>query len=306
MTEREVGRGCPAGVEPVEAGPAAGVPVGAGELADHHVSLRDRVPRHLEVVLREAWEGDLHHGQVAQQLLDGAVHRRRVGGDRAVVVGVVQQHGGAQREHAGAGLEPAREDAVGQPRQVEVVDLVAVRLDDLPDQALAGFAALLAGGLHQELSRPRHGTEGALAAVRHVEPGRPQLAEGVAVLVGQPEQLADHQERHGEGEVRDQVHDTGGRCLVLDLVKLPLDDVRDPGPQALEPPHGELRGEQPAQRRVLGRVGEPQAPDVPVGRRATPAHERADVVAVARRVREHRTGLRLARDQPHRHCPGRM
>ncbi len=158
------------------------------------------VPGELDVVLGEAREGDLHDGEVAQQLLDGAVHDRRVGGDAAVVVGVVEQHGGAEREHAGAGLEAAGEHAVGEAAEVEVVDLVAVLADDLADQALAGVLALLAGRLHQEPPRVRHGTEGPLTAVRHVEAGRAELTEGLAVLVGQAEQLADHQERHGERE----------------------------------------------------------------------------------------------------------
>ena len=70
--------------------------------------------------------------------------------DRAVVVGMLQEDGGAQREHAGAGLQAAGEHAVGEPGELEVVDVVAVLADDLADQPLAGLLALASGRVHQE------------------------------------------------------------------------------------------------------------------------------------------------------------
>ena len=81
-------------------------------------------------------------------------------------------------------------------------------------------------------------------------------------------------------------------------VELLLDDAGDAGPQPLEPAHRELRGQQLAQPGVVGRVGEAQPADVPGGRVAAAADVRPDVVAVRRGVREHLPGLGVAGDQP--------
>ena len=129
----------------------------------------------------------------------------------------------------GRGLEAAGERAVGEAAEVEVVDLVAVLADDLADQARApGRCA--AGRTRRTGTRatPPTAPMTRLAAVGDVEAGRAELAEGLAVLVGQPEQLADHQERDREREGLDQVDDAvvlGGDPL--GLVELLLDDPVD-------------------------------------------------------------------------------
>jgi hypothetical protein len=273
--------------------------------ADDDVPGTHRLPPDAQLAQREARERDLHDGEVAQQLLHGPVHDRGVLGDPAVVVAVVEEHGGAEREHAGARLQATCEHAVREPAEVEVVDLVPVLADDLPDQPFARVGALLAGGLHQELPRVRHGAEDALPAVRHVETGRTELAERLPVLVGQPEQLADDQERHRERERWHQVDRAGGRRLLLHHVELAFHDLGDLGAQPLEAPHGELRGEQLPQSGVLGRVGEPQPADVTVGHRPLAAHERPDVVAVAAGVGQHLLDLALPGHQPDVHAEER-
>ena len=160
--------------------------------------------------------------------------------------------------------------------------------DDLADQAVAGVVALLAGRLPEEPPRVRHRAEDPLTAVRHVEAGGAQLPEGLPVLVGEAQELADDQERDREGEGRHQVDDTvAGGGLLGDLVELGLDDRGDPRAQPLEAAHRELWGEQLAQPGVLRRVGEPETADVTVGGRPALAHERPDVGAVARGVGQH-------------------
>ena len=109
--------------------------------------------------------------EVAQQLLDDRLHRRRRRrASAAVVLRVLQQHGGAQREHARAGLQAAGEDAVGQAGEVEVVDLVAVLADDLADQPVAGLVALLAVASIRNSREPDTAPK-APGRRGHVEPG---------------------------------------------------------------------------------------------------------------------------------------
>ncbi|MGI9002111.1 MAG: hypothetical protein ACR2GH_10620 [Pseudonocardia sp.] len=57
------------------------------------------------------------------------------------------------------------------------------------------------------------------------------------------EQLADHQRGHRDGELRDEVD---RRAEPLHRVQPVRDDPLDPGCQLLQPPHGELTGEQPS------------------------------------------------------------
>ena len=68
------------------------------------------------------------------------------------------------------------------------------------------------------------------AALGDVEARGRELAEGLALLVGQPEQVADDQERDREGERRHQVDGVAPLPRGLDLVELALDDrLRCPG-----------------------------------------------------------------------------
>ena len=65
--------------------------------------------------------------------------------------------------------------------------------------------------------------------------------------------------------------------------------------EPVEPAHRELGGEQPAQPRVLGRVGEPEPADVAAVGRTPGAHERPDVVAEVAVGRPAPRGPRRAR-----------
>ena len=150
----------------------------------------------------------------------------------------VQQQHGAEGEHAGAGLEPADEDTVGEAGEVDVADRVALVADEVAEQTVPGPESLPGGGLEQEATRLGDGPEDPLAAVRDVEPGRHERPEVGPVLVGKPEQLTDHEERHRERELPDQVH--------LGAVRLhggeaTFDDLPDRGAQAFQAPHRELR-----------------------------------------------------------------
>ena len=97
-----------------------------GQRHDDEVALGDLHPVDVDVLPGEPRERHLHHGEVPQQLLD-----ERAGG-RVVVVNelerlaVLEQHQRAERQHAGGGLEPAGQYAVGEAGQLLVGDLVAV------------------------------------------------------------------------------------------------------------------------------------------------------------------------------------
>jgi hypothetical protein len=218
-----------------------------------------------QFVLGEAGEGDLHDREVAQQLL----HDRDDGGRLVSHAGVqlrsAEQHDRAQREHRGRRLEAAGERAVGETPEIEVADLVAVLPEDLPDQSGPGVGALPLALGEQELAGRTHRPHDRRAADADVEPGRAELAKALAVFVPQPEQLADHQERDREGERPDQVHDSfvlRGDPFGLD--ELLFDDPVDRRSEPREAAHRELRGEQLAQSRVVGGIGEAEPADVAV------------------------------------------
>ena len=202
-------------------------------------------------------------------------------------------------------LEAAGEDAVGQAGEVEVVDLVAVLADDLADQAVArGPRAACAVASIRNLRDSGHRAERALAAVRHVEAGRAELPEGVPVLVGQPEQLADHQERDGNANVATRSTRRVGGRLPLELVELASTIAA-------------IRGRSRSSRRIVNsgvssrrsrvwsrRVGETEPADVAVGGRAALAHERPDVGAVAAWCPRAPRAPRRHRSRPRRSCRG--
>ena len=145
---------------------------------------------------------------------------------------------------------------------------------------------------------PGHRAHGADATAGHVEPGAGHRAVLLALLDRQPEQLADDQERHREREGLRQVDGLAARAEALGLVELVLDDPLDRRLEPRQPAHRELRRQQPAQPRVVGRVGEPQSADV-AARAAGLAHVGADVGGVRRLVGQQLAALRVAGHQPH-------
>ena len=123
-----------------------------------------------------------------------------------------------------------------RPPELEVADLVAVLADDLADQARAGVVALTRRLGEQELARAADRADRARTTQGDVEAGRGELAERLALLVGQPEQVADDQERDREREGRDEVDGLGVLRGCGDLVDLPVDDA--PGCRRAAAPAG--------------------------------------------------------------------
>ena len=65
---------------------------------------------------------------------------------------MLEEHRRPEREHGRARLQPSGERAVGQAPEVEVVDLVTVLTEDLPDQAGPRIVPLACGLGEQELA----------------------------------------------------------------------------------------------------------------------------------------------------------
>src|SRR5439155_1038065 len=82
------------------------------------------------------------------------------------------------------------------------------------------FPALPGGLGQQELAGAADGTDRADATGGHVEARGRQRAERLALLVRQPEEVADHQERDREREGRDEIDGVGGPGGRRDLVDL--------------------------------------------------------------------------------------
>ena len=183
------------------------VAVGAGQRREQHVAPPDPLAEQLHVLLREPRESHLHHREVAQQLIDGALDLLRGSvAHECRVLGIAQQHDRAERDHAGRRLEAAGEDAVGEAGEVDVTDRVALLTDDLTDQARARILALARDGIEQELPLRRDRTEGRRSTESRVEPGAAELRERVPVVVVEAEQRADRLERHRERQLLGEIY----------------------------------------------------------------------------------------------------
>ena len=248
-----------------------------------------------DVDAREPREGDLHHGEVAQQLLDHPVRLLAAREQHLPGLRAAGDEVGTEAEHARRGLVAAEEHTVGEPAQRDVVERVAVVGEQPADEAGAGLGTLPGHGTDEELPRRGRRAEGAHAALGEVEAGHAQALEALAVLDRQPEQLADHLERHREGEVLDQV-EVG--ALRLEDVEPVGDDPLDEGLEAGQLAAGELRGEVAAQLRVQRRVGHPEPADLLL--RAAPLRDQLPhVVGERRAVGQQRPGVVVRRHEPH-------
>ncbi len=145
------------------------------------------------------------------------------------------------------------------------------------------------------------GGEGPDHAAVEVEPSGAQVREQRTILVADPQQVADHQRRHGPREVRDQVHPPVAVRLPFEPVELFVDDglhAREPGGQAAR---GELRGEQPPHLGVVRRVAEPEATGIELPSDARAADHVAEVVAERPVVGQHGPHLVVAGHHPAPH-----
>ena len=104
--------------------------------------------------------------------------------------------------------------------------------DERADQAVTWLDPLTTSGLDQEVARLRHRAEHAESALADVEAGMAQLTEVVAVLRGNPEELADHLERDREGEVGHEIDGLAGAALSLESVEALRHDRRRSGAAA--------------------------------------------------------------------------
>ncbi len=295
------GGGGAGGVEGVHVGAEGGVPVGAAQGAEHDVTGGDPLARDLHVLAGEAREGDLNHRQVPQQLLDEGVDGRVLVAEGDEVLGVPEEDEGAEGEHAGCGLQAAGQHAVGEARELLVVDVVAVLLHQHAEQPVAGVLALLLDYVAQVGERLGYRAERGVGAREEVEAGGAEALELLAVLVRDAEQLADDQRGDRHRERLDEVDRVAVLPQRLHLVQPLLDEVVDARGESAEAPHGEFGGEQPAQPGVDGRIAEAEPAGVVVLGHPGVADEVGEVVAEAIGLAEHGTRLVVPRDQPHIH-----
>ena len=122
MPERQVSGGLGRGTQRF-AGRRPGIAGGGWEMGQHDRALLDQVPANSDVLLGEAREGDLDDGQLPQQFLNDGIDRVGILRQRLPQLRVLQQHHSAQSEHRGGGLHAAVECPIGQPAEIEVVDV---------------------------------------------------------------------------------------------------------------------------------------------------------------------------------------
>ena len=167
---------------------------------------------------------------------------------------VLEQHPGAEGQHAGAGLVAAEEDAVGQAAELDVVEVGAVVGDhpgDAARRAGAGCARSDATRSMRNCRVPAAVSKMPAPASRRSKRAAPWLPELLAVDLRHAEQVADDAERHREAEALHQV-DLGpvGRHVVEGR----RDDPVDVGLEVGQPAPGEVR-RQHAAAAVRGRAG---------------------------------------------------
>ena len=202
--------------------------------------------------------GELHGAVVPEELLDGVHGQARVGAERLVGGPVAQEREGAVPDQVDRCLVPGDVEQHDLVEELALGQLVAFLLR--PDQGREEIVGRV-------LPLPRHdlahvlldeigGRQGVLDVgrrddrVERARQGVGSLSDLVALTLGHPQQLTDHGERQWVGEVGDHVHRRFRRHGVERLV----DELLDPGPQALDPLRSERLGDEAAQSRVVGRV----------------------------------------------------
>src|SRR5699024_6606343 len=129
-----------------------------------------------------------------------------------------------------------------------------------------------------------------------IETGVADGPEPFTVSLRQAQQLTDDPERDRQSERFDQIDAGTGR---LDNLELLINDLTDPRLQLTQPAHRELRRQEPTQPSVIGRISRPETADSIGAGSIRPAHQRPNIVTEPMMIRQNRTGLLIAGNQPH-------
>ncbi len=251
VAEREVSGGAASDVENVWGINESGIAVGRRQGGEDELARGDRHPRDLDVGGGDPRNRGVHDRQPPQQLLDG----------RAAA------SGSSRMAASWSGWR--RSASVPSPNMFDVVSCPA----SSRSPAMPTSSSSVSSVPCSRMSMPRMSSPGSTRARRTSDSmySRPlplqlkafgdgerqvELTSGTRlevgpVAVGHAEQLADHQRRDGQREVLDQVH---RRTRGLHRIEVLVDDLGDPGFEALDSPDGELRGEHAAQPLVFGRI----------------------------------------------------
>ncbi len=236
-------------VEGVGVFEAQRVTVGCGQRHRDDLALADGLPFECEILGGNADRSDLHHAEVAQQLLDSVVHERPVGAQSGQLPGVAKQGVGAQRQHVGGGLQPGDEKNDRDPEQLFVVQ---VGLDGEPAEDVR--ARVLACGCDQGVEHTaegRHRLLHLLSAAGEAEENVDMMRELCAVRLGQPEQFRGDQRGKGLGE---GLHQVDGAAPVRHLVQQSIRHLLDARAEFPHAANGEVLAQQTAVAGVVGRV----------------------------------------------------
>ncbi len=256
------------GPEPVGVGEPARVPVARGQRQHHMVAPANRRPRRLDVGQRGT-RRQLHGRVVPQHLLDDRRGVLGVGGEALEDLGMAQQRLRAVRDEVDGRLVPGDEQHPEGEREVQrahapgrVVpgqhagdQIVARCRAPPPDQLLQIGAPLLAGDLgllDLPLAQALFGVEGPRQHAR-------ELMEDRLVLARHAQQFADHRDRQGVGEIRDQFQPA------RTVAHMGVEQLGDPGLDVGAHPEDareELVGHERAQVVVAGRVQAEEGLDV--------------------------------------------
>ncbi len=274
------------------------VPVGRRQHRHHAVPRPDQRAAELDILHRHAGDAGVDDGEQPQQLLHRTGHRRRIG-QPGHLLRVAQQQRGGEPDHVGGGLVPGDQQqhpGRGDLAQGEVLPGRQPAQDVVPGLGPLAFGEP-AQVVQQLFLRPGH-----VPVVGRGGEQQPAVRlELLAVLVRDAQQQADDEGGHRQGEVGDQVGGPGRAAPGDHPVQRLVHDLLDAGAHLLHPLDQEVPGDHPAQPGVLG-VVEAEEGGVGGDEFAPPLGEEGERgpagVGAEPAVREHRTDLLVAGDQP--------
>src|SRR5699024_4499723 len=126
--------------------------------------------------------------------------------------------------HAGRGFEPAGENPIGEPAELNIGQVVAVAGQQRADQTVTGRVALPRDRVDKKLTRVGHRPEQAADPGGGIETGVADGPEPFTVGLRQTQQLTDDPERDRKSERFDQIDAGTGR---LDNLELLINDLTD-------------------------------------------------------------------------------